>query len=432
MNESQATSIHRLLEGYSKLSYEDKIKRLLQVGVIEQDDLDILAKKTALDFELSNQFIENAIGSFPMPLGLAMNFVINDKDYIIPMALEETSVIAAASKTAKWIRETGKIESYTKGKCGLGQLLFSKVKHYDHFKEKILTKQKRLIDIVNANVTKNLVARGGGVRDITIRRIERPDDKIMAVVHIMVDTCDAMGANIITQVCEFLKPYLEELTLEKCNMCILSNVPDTKLTRVKVTIPNIDQELGELIEEASLFAQLDPYRAATNNKGVMNGMDPVLIATGNDWRAVESGIHAYAALNHQYTSITRWSVVNGDLIGVLEAPITVGIVGGVTRLHPVAKICLKLMAIESAEELAEVVAAVGLVQNLAAIKALVTHGIASGHMKLHAANLAMMSGATKQELPHVKELLMQRLAVKNRITGQDAAEILTDLRKLKK
>ena len=245
----------------------------------------------------------------------------------------------------------------------------------------------------------------------------------------MVDTRDAMGANTINQVCEYLKPKIEELSGEELGMCILSNLTDTRITQAKAVIYNIDPELGEAIAEGSLFAQVDPYRATTNNKGVMNGIDGVLIATGNDWRAVEAGVHAYAARSGKYTSITRWTMEGKDLHGVIEAPILVGIVGGVTRLHPIAQICLKILGIKSASQLSRIIAAVGLVQNLAAIRALVTEGITQGHMKLHIANIVMALGASDDELPILKQRLAERLQKNRRITEADAREIINELRK---
>jgi hydroxymethylglutaryl-CoA reductase len=238
-----------------------------------------------------------------------------------------------------------------------------------------------------------------------------------------------MGANSINQVCEYLKQPIEAMSDERVDMCILSNLTDQKITQARVVIHNIDKQLGMKIEEASLFAQLDPYRAATNNKGVMNGIDAVLLATGNDWRAVEAAAHAYAARSGQYTSLTKWVMKGNDLHGVLEAPIVVGIVGGVTRLHPVAQICLKMLDVDSAIDLSRVIAAVGLIQNLAALKALVSEGIVTGHMRLHIMNLAMAAGASPEELNSVKKGLVQRLMMQKRISEHDAIEIIDEIRK---
>jgi hydroxymethylglutaryl-CoA reductase len=275
-----------------------------------------------------------------------------------------------------------------------------------------------------------MVRRGGGVMDLSVRKLPRDDGHDMAVIHLMMDSRDAMGANIINQVLEYLKEPIENLTGEKVTMCILSNLNDQKLTSAKVTIRDIDPILGARLEEASLFAETDPYRAATHNKGVMNGIDPVLIATGNDWRAVEAGVHAYAARSGRYQAITRWRYADNVLTGELEAPIIVGTVGGVTSLHPTAKMCLQMMGIDSANKLSRIIAAVGLVQNLGAIRALCTDGIIQGHMKLHIDNLLLVAGATDGEMPILKERLQNWLTINKRVSLNNACEFLAEMRQL--
>lgn len=421
-------SMHELLAGFSKLTRNAREERLVELGFLTIQDVNNLKKESGLDPFLAEHLIENVIGFFSIPLGVAVNFVIDGKNYIIPMAIEETSVIAAVSKTAKWIRDNGKITTKNLSTLGIGQIQIPKVENFEKLNETIQENKNNLIETVNHEVAKGLVNRGGGVRDITVRLLPRQDGYNMAVLHVFMDTCDAMGANIINQVCEFLKRPIEFLTHEKVGMCILSNLTDTKITQAHVVIKNIDSQLGEAITEASIFAAVDPYRATTNNKGVMNGMDAVIIATGNDWRAVEAGIHAYAARSGQYTSLTKWYMEGHHLHGILEAPIAIGIVGGVTRLHPVAQICLKILRIKTAGELARVIAAVGLVQNLGALNALVTHGIIKGHMKLHISNIAISSGATKMEIPVLKQYLTERLIKNGRISGNDVKEILEKIR----
>ncbi|NQY43353.1 MAG: hydroxymethylglutaryl-CoA reductase, degradative, partial [Legionellales bacterium] len=285
-----------------------------------------------------------------------------------------------------------------------------------------------IINNANSSIAMSLQKRGGGVTDIQIKHIQRTDDYDMGVIHVLVNTCDAMGANIITQICEYLKPIIENLTNESVNMCILSNLSDDKLTKATVTIKNIDPDLGNKIQEASLFAELDPYRAATNNKGVLNGIDPILIATGNDWRCVEAGVHGYAARSGQYKAITSWKMKGRDLIGEIIAPINVGTVGGVTKLHPMAKMSLNMMKIKSASHLSRVIAAVGLVQNLGAITALTTVGLVKGHMKLHISNLSLNAGAKAEELPILQKKLEELLKLRKMITLTNAIEILKDLR----
>lgn len=418
-----------VFKGFSKLSREERLKALMEVGVLHESDVDYLAKGGLRDTSLGEKFIENVIGYFQLPLGVATNFRIDGKDFVIPMAVEETSIVAAVCKTAKWIRESGSITTEVVGSEIIGQIQCAKVKDYVAFEKQILAQKNYLIEISNREVAFGLVRRGGGVRDIQVRRIPRGDGTDMAVVHVLMDPCDAMGANIMNQVCEYLKEPIEQFTGEKVTMCILSNLVDSKITRATVHISNIDPELAEKIEEASLFAQQDPYRAATNNKGVLNGIDPVLIATGNDWRAVEAGIHAYASRDGQYRSITRWQRDGeGGLKGIFEAPLIVGTVGGVTTLHPTAMMCMKMLGTTTANELSRVIAAVGLVQNLGALKALTTVGIIEGHMKLHTKNLALGAGAEEKEIPLVQKKLEEILAVRKRISLSNAIEVLKELR----
>jgi hydroxymethylglutaryl-CoA reductase len=270
-----------------------------------------------------------------------------------------------------------------------------------------------------------MVERGGGLREMSFRVIERPDQGQMLVVHVFMDPCDAMGANLINQVLEYLKPLMEAVTQEKVHLCILSNLNDQKLTTACVVMDGISEQEGQAIMEASLFAEIDPYRAATHNKGIMNGIDGVLIATGNDWRAVEAGMHAYAAADGHYKALSRWRFQEGRLIGELTAPIVVGTVGGVTKLHPMAKMSLAMMDIHSASHLARVIAAVGLVQNLGAIRALATEGIIQGHMRLHIDNILLAIDAKPKELIWLKEALTQSIMRQEPISERLAQELLS-------
>ena len=423
-----------LFKGFSKLSKEDRLAGLLQFGLLEKSEVEYLQRGGLKDTSLGEKFVENVIGYFQIPLGVATNFRIDDKDYMIPMAVEETSIVAAASKTAKWVRENGSIKTQVIGNDIIGQIQLAKVQNFEKFESSLNAHKADLIRRANEEVAFGMVRRGGGVSDLKIRHIERPttgDGAFafeMVVVHVHMNPVDAMGANIVNQVCEFLKGPIEEITGEKVTMCILSNLVDTKLTKATVVIENIESELAEKIEEASLFSQLDPYRAATNNKGVLNGIDPILIATGNDWRAVEAGVHAYACQDGQYRSITKWKHVGKNLVGELIAPIIVGTVGGVTSLHPTAGLCLKMLKTNSASELSRVIAAVGLVQNLGALKALTTVGIIEGHMKLHIKNLTLAAGASDVELPFVQKRLEEILSLKKRISLSHAIEVLKELR----
>ena len=431
-------------KGFSKLSRAERFQRLIEMGALMPDDARFLEAGGLQDLALAEKFIENVIGYFQLPLGVAANFRIDGRDFAIPMAVEETSIIAAASKTAKWVRDHGEITTETLGTQIIGQIQVARVRDFDRFARLIEENKKSFIDRSNLEVALGLVARGGGVQDIQVRKVPRSDSVdssaqvpgpsigqggFMAVVHVLADPCDAMGANIMNQVCEYLKGPIESLTGESVTMCILSNLVDTKLTKARVRMSGLEPELVDRIAEASLFAKQDPYRAATNNKGVLNGIDPILIATGNDWRAVEAGVHAFAARSGQYRSITSWRAEGaGDLVGELTAPIVVGTVGGVTKLHPTAQMGLRMLGVASASELARVCAAVGLVQNLGALRALTTDGIIEGHMKLHIKNLALGAGALEREAPLVQKRLEEILLRRKRISMRNAVEVLQELR----
>jgi hydroxymethylglutaryl-CoA reductase len=424
-----AENLESLFQGFHKLSREERLDRLKSMCHLSDEDLDVLEGKTPLDLELAEHFIENLVGIFPMPLGIASYFRIDGRDLPIPMAIEETSVVAACSSTAKWIRgfEGSSITTSVEGRTIIGQVEIPHVTATDEVMKSIKAREKELLEIANS-VVPGLVSRGGGVRHFDLRRMPRLGGGEMLVLHVHMDPCDAMGANLINQVCEALKPFLASWTGEKIGLCILSNLVDSKITKAEVRIPGIDPEVGKGIEEASRFAESDPYRAATHNKGVMNGVDPVLIATGNDWRAVEAGVHAYAARNGRYEPVTKWSMENGTLVGRFEAPLVVGTVGGVTKLHPTAQVCLRILGVKHADELSRLIAAVGLVQNLGALKALSTVGIVKGHMSLHATNLAIAAGARPSEMALLREKLVNALKREKTITMTRARELLDLLR----
>lgn len=425
---SKVDRMQELFQGFSKLGRDERLSRLVEMGALAPEDVRFLKGGAQVPVELAEKFIENVLGFFQMPLGVATNFEIDGETFAIPMAVEETSIIAAASKTAKWIREHGRITTEMIGREIIGQIQIAKVRDYKSFVEIVKAHEEEWILLANKDVAHGLVARGGGVKRLDVRRVDRGDGGDMAVIHVFADPCDAMGANIINQVCEYLKIPVESATGEKVTMCILSNLVDSRLTRARVEMIGLDAELMEKIEEASLFAQRDPYRAATNNKGVLNGIDPILIATGNDWRAVEAGVHAYATQDGQYRSITRWKREGNVLVGIFEAPIILGIVGGVTTLHPTAKMCLRMLGVKTAEELSRICAAVGLVQNLGALRALTTVGIIEGHMKLHIKNLTLGAGASEREMPYVVKRLEEILSLHKRISLSHAIEVLKELR----
>ncbi len=422
-----------LLESLHRLTREERLARVAEYCDLTDDEAKILSGETPFPLAIAEHLIENVVGVFPIPIGIATHFCIDGRDLAIPMAVEETSIIAAASSTAKWVRREGSIRTYAKGNLIIGQVQLPNVRNVEHSKRVLTDAREELRAIANASIP-TLVSRGGGVKEIVIRELERPAFEgqpagTMLVLHVLCDPRDAMGANLINQVCEVLKPRIEYITDERVGLCILSNLVDGKLAIAEVTVRNIDPVVGQGIVEAALFAKVDPYRAATHNKGVMNGIDPILIATGNDWRAVEAGIHAYAARSGKYQPVTEWRMENGNLIGHFEAPLAVGIVGGVTRLHPTARVALKMLGITCSEDLGRICAAVGLVQNLGALKALATVGIVKGHMQLHAANLAIAAGAGVHEIGEVRDRLNRVLEKEKKINLSQAIAILEEIRR---
>ena len=423
------SKLKEFARGFSKLNREERLQRLYEMNILDKSDMEFLFSGAPVNLELAEKLIENSIGYFKLPIGVATNFVINEKPYVIPMAVEETSIIAAASKTARWVCENGEITAQTLGNEVIGQIQIAQVNDFDKTRSKILEIKKHLMEKANTEVMQSMVKRGGGVKDICVRRVDRGDGRDMLVIHVHINTCEAMGANIINQVCEYLKPHISKATGETVSMCILSNLVDTKITRAKVVLRNLKSQVIDDIAEASLFAHRDPYRACTSNKGVLNGIDPILIATGNDWRAVEAGVHAYAATKGSYRPVTQWYRCGDELYGIFEAPIVLGTVGGVTTLHPMAQLSLRMMNITSSKELSHVCASVGLVQNLGALRALTSVGIIEGHMRLHIKNLILRTDAKDKEIPIVQKRLENILLMTKRVSVRQVVEVLTDLRK---
>lgn len=420
-----------LFKGFSRLTMAERFSRLIKMGALTQTDVKYLKSGGIKKPDLAEKFIENVIGYFQIPLGVATNFRIDGKRRIIPMAVEETSIIAAASKTARWVSEHGYIKTYVKGSGVIGQVQISRVKDFEHLKRVIRENEKEWIKRVHEEVMASMHTRGGGIVGFQVRRLssgESSSQGEMAIIHVIVDTCDAMGANIVNQVCEYLRTLVESATDEEVSVCIVSNLSDSRRAVAEIVMSGLDPQLMEKIEQASLFAEKDPYRAATSNKGVMNGVDAVLIATGNDWRAVSAGVHAYSARKGRYQSITQWRVRDNKLYGYFEAPLMVGTVGGMTRLHPTAKICLKMLGVKESDALSRICAAVGLVQNLGALRALTTVGIIEGHMKLHIQNLTLGAGAKGWEIPVIQKHLEIIFGFKNRISLSQAVEALRTLR----
>ncbi len=414
--------------GFSKLNRSERLQRLISMGALSTEDSDYLQNGGLQDCRLAEHLIENVIGHFQIPLGVATHFCIDGQTHVIPMAVEETSIIAALSKTAKWIKQEGQITTEIIGQGILGQIQLAKITDFSRFEQIILNHKSQLINDANQTVAANMVKRGGGVLDLQVRQHPREDGDNMAIIHLTLESCDAMGANIINQVLEYLKSPIEALTGETVTMCILSNLNDQKITHARVELNNIDPDLGHRLQEASLFAEQDPHRAATHNKGVMNGIDPVVIATGNDWRAIEAGVHAYAASSGRYRAITKWRYADRTLIGEFAAPLIVGTVGGVTGIHPTAKLCLNLLQVTSANHLSRVLAAVGLVQNLGALRALCTEGIIQGHMRLHISNLLIVAGASDLETPVLKKQVQLHLRENKVISLHNVTEMLAKIR----
>ncbi len=385
------------LPGFYELPISERVKVAQAFATLHDSDADHLSRFGALTPELTEVFIENAIGTFALPLGIATNFRVNGTDVLVPMAVEETSVLAAASHGAKLARAGGGFQATSTDPIMTGQiqLILKDIPDYDA----ILTdRSEDLIAYANRGHDR-LVARGGGAKDLTWRFIA-PIRSL--VVHIHINTCDAMGANIVNTMCEKLSTVLIELFECDMGLRILTNLTDRRLTRVTCTVPAKAFESPEFegdqvvdrIVMAYEFAAHDIYRAATNNKGVMNGIDPVLIATGNDWRAVEAGAHAFASRDGSYKPLATWTKsLTGELLGCLELPMAVGTVGGVTKLHPTARAALRLLGSPDARVLGEIVTAVGLAQNLSALRALASEGIQRGHMSLHKRNLDLLTRA---------------------------------------
>ncbi|MCX5793990.1 MAG: hydroxymethylglutaryl-CoA reductase, degradative [Elusimicrobia bacterium] len=385
-----------------------------------------ILKNESLTAEQADVMVENVIGVFGLPLGVAVNFRINDKDYVIPMAVEETSIVAACSNLAKLIRENGKLTANASHAIMEGQVQLVHPHDPDQAVKDIAEAKERLLLLANKQ-DRTLVNLGGGARDLYTRRLET-ESGTMLIVHLAVDVVDAMGANAVNTMVETLGPILGEIAKAEVVCQIISNLCDKSLVRARVELnpaclksKTFDgQAVAERIVKAYHFADADPYRAATHNKGIMNGIDAVLIATGNDWRAVEAGAHAYAAKTGRYRSLSKYRLEDGKLIGEIELPIAVGVVGGVSKLHTGVELLLRLMGMPSRRELAEVVATVGLVQNLAALKALVTEGIQEGHMTLHARNVAYSAGAIGDMAIAVANQMIQE----GRIRFDRAKEIL--------
>jgi hydroxymethylglutaryl-CoA reductase len=414
------------LPGFYNLPLAERQTKLAGLGLLSEGEFAALAGD-GLKPEAADHMIENVVGTHNLPLGVALNFVVNGREVLVPMAIEEPSVVAGASFMAKLALAAGGFRASADEPEMIGQMQLLEVADLDKATAAIENEKQELLSEV-AEIDPVLKKLGGGPRGLEVRRITDSPIGPFLVLHLIYDVRDAMGANAINTACEKLAPRIEELTGGRVHLRILSNLADHRLARAECTIKLSELAFGDFsaeavrdgIIEAWAFAVADPYRAATHNKGIMNGVDAVVIATGNDWRAVEAGAHAYAARDGHYTSLSTWSVsTEGDLLGSLEMPMAVGIVGGATKVHPTAQAALKLMGVTTAAELAQIIVSVGLAQNLAALRALATEGIQRGHMSLHARQVAIAAGAQGE--------LIEKLAgqlVKEKIVRIDRAEEL--------
>jgi hydroxymethylglutaryl-CoA reductase len=421
------------INGFYNLPFDQRMAKLSEASGLSLDDLAAFQSISGLTDHQADHMIENAVGTFSLPLGIGLNFVVDGRDVLIPMAIEEPSVVAGASFMAKLARAGGGFHTITSQPEMIGQLQVLDVKDLIKASMKLLEHKADLLAEVDS-IDPVLKKFGGGARDLEVRIIEVSPIGPFLVVHLIYDVRDAMGANAVNTACEKLALSIEQITGGRVHLRILSNLADRRLAKASCTIllnelafTNADGrtfsgvQVRDGIIEAWAFATVDPYRAATHNKGIMNGVDAVVIATGNDWRAIEAGAHAYAARDGRYTSLSTWGTdMQGNLTGELEMPMAVGIIGGATKVHPAAKAALKLMDVKTAAELAGIIASVGLAQNLAALRALATEGIQRGHMTLHARQVAIAAGAVGNQI----ELVSAQMVAEKTVRIDRAEEIL--------
>lgn len=422
---------------FYRRSIEERLEILFEKDLISEEDFIALRNNlNILKPDEANRMIENVIGIFGLPMGLGLNFLINGKPYVIPMVVEEPSIVAAVSAAAKTILGAGGFHSKATDPILIGQVQVVEMENPSKAKQAILQNKEEILNLANS-LHPNMVARGGGATDVEVSIHPKSSGHgDMVVTHLLVDTRDAMGANLLNSMCEGIAPLIEKITNGKVFLRILSNLTDRSMVKAKCRIPvemldfngTPGQEVRDGVILANEFASIDPYRAATHNKGIMNGIDPLAIATGNDWRALEAAAHAYASRGSVYTALTSWEKGDdGDLVGAIEIPIKVGIVGGSLEANPSVEMSLRLLDVESATELAEVMGAVGLAQNFSALRALVTEGIQRGHMTLHARSVANAAGAYPEIFERVVELLIESGDIK----VWKAKEIINDLEKKK-
>jgi hydroxymethylglutaryl-CoA reductase len=401
------------ISGFYKRSVAER-RQLIQAWANLSDDAVTRLQRGGLTDEQANHMIENVIGVYGLPFAVATNFVIDDVDYLIPIVIEEPSVVAALSNAGKMFREGGGFKTHSDEPIMIGQIQVLELKNIPEAVAQLRSTEAELLAEINA-IGGSIAKYGGGAKAFEYRTLEHPTVGQMLVIHLLYDTRDAMGANAINTATEFIAPRIEQITGGRVNLRILSNLTDRRKAYAQGRVPasllardGIDGvEAARRIVEAAALAEVDPYRAATHNKGIMNGIDGIIIATGNDWRAIEAGAHAYAARDGVYRSLTRWwQDEAGDLWGAIELPLAVGVVGGATKVHPTAQVALQILGQPNARRLAEITAAVGLAQNFGALRALALEGIQSGHMRMHAKQLAVAAGASSDQVESIVEALI--------------------------
>ena len=420
------------LPGFYGLSVDERLDTVARWAGLDDAERAALAGND-LTAAQADQMIENVVGLHTLPLGIAANFLVNGRDYLVPMAIEEPSVVAAASYMARLVRQAGGFQASSTEPVMIAQMQVLDLPDPWAARFDLLRHKEQLLALAN-QTDPMVVSLGGGARDLEVRVFSETALGPMLVVHLLYDCRDAMGANTVNTAAEALTPAVEEISGGRVHLRILSNLADRRLARAKCTLsPELmafDDYSGERVVqgifEAYVFAAVDPYRAATHNKGIMNGIDAVALACGQDWRAVEAGAHAYAVRDGRYTSLSTWTRdKSGNLVGTLELPLAVGTIGGATRVHPGARAALKVLGVQSARELAEVMAAVGLAQNLGALRALATEGIQRGHMTLHARQVAIAAGASGDQVP----VVAARLVAERKVRLDRAQEILAEMAK---
>jgi hydroxymethylglutaryl-CoA reductase len=432
------------IPGFYKLPIDERLRKLGEAAGLTAEEAELLAAGNLLDRTTADHMSENVVGTFALPLGVGLNFQVNGRDYLVPMAVEEPSVVAAASNAARMVREGGGFLAEADDPIMISQVQLDDVADTAHAKRRIEAHASEIVALADA-AQPSLIARGGGTRGIEVRVLEPAPEggHGMMVVHLHVDVRDAMGANLVNTIAEAVADRLAAIAGGQVGLRILSNLADRRCARVKARVPlhmlalrptpsfggdptyaHDAEDVAKGIVSASRFAELDPYRAATHNKGIMNGVDAVVIACGNDWRGIEAGAHAYAARNGTYGPLATWRIHGGFLEGEMEIPMALGVVGGATRVHPGARIALSILNVETAAELGMVIASVGLASNLAALRAMASEGIQRGHMSLHARTVALGAGATGE----LVELVARELAELGDVRPERAALILARLK----